>query len=152
MIRLVSAMPDAVISTNGAKDATIPACPELSGEDGSGEDGSVEGGKCERDTVFISATLRFHGSKSTLYALALCGFLSLCIVMKHLLAITDPVRLTYLESLLKAAGVMFVVQDRHISDLMAGSNTLFPMRIMVAEDHLAQAKRVLSEAGQYYDD
>jgi hypothetical protein len=48
--------------------------------------------------------------------------------------------------------VIFVVQDRHISDLMAGSNTLFPMRVMVAEDHMAQARRVLTDAGQYYDD
>lgn len=73
-------------------------------------------------------------------------------VMKHLLAITDPIRLTYIESLLKSAGVIFVVQDRHISDLMAGSNTLFPMRVMVADDHMAQARRVLTDAGQYYDD
>jgi hypothetical protein len=35
---------------------------------------------------------------------------------------------------------------------MAGSNTLFPMRVMVAEDHMAQARRVLTDAGQYYDD
>ena len=72
--------------------------------------------------------------------------------MKHLLAITDPVRLTYIESMLKAAGIIFVVQDRHISNLMAGSNSLFPMRVMVADDHMVQARRILTEAGQYYDD
>jgi hypothetical protein len=35
---------------------------------------------------------------------------------------------------------------------MAGSNTLFPMRIMVAGEDANQAKRILTEAGQYYDD
>lgn len=101
---------------------------------------------------FINATLRFCRNKSTLSALVLCGFLSIMVQMKHLLAITDPVRLTYIESMLKAAGIIFVVQDRHISDLMAGSNSLFPMRVMVADDHMAQARRILTEAGQYYDD
>jgi hypothetical protein len=73
-------------------------------------------------------------------------------MMKQLLSITDPVRLTYLEALLKGAGIHYVVNDRNISDLMAGSNTLFPMRIMVAGEDANQAKRVLTEAEQYYDD
>jgi hypothetical protein len=73
-------------------------------------------------------------------------------MMKQLLSITDPVRMTYLEALLKEAGIAFVVHDRNISDLMAGSNTLFPMRIMVAGEDANQAKRILTEAGQYYDD
>jgi len=73
-------------------------------------------------------------------------------MMKQLLSITDPVRMTYLEALLKEVGIAFVVHDRNISDLMAGSNTLFPMRIMVAGEDANQAKRILTEAGQYYDD
>jgi hypothetical protein len=131
-------MPAAVISISGANEA-VPEISAVSGEDG-------------EDAVFIVATLRFCRCKSTLSALVLCGFLSILTVMKHLLAITDPIRLTYIKSLLKSAGVIFVVQDRHISDLMAGSNTLFPMRVMVADDHMAQARRVLTDAGQYYDD
>ena len=72
--------------------------------------------------------------------------------MKLLLSITDPVRLTYLESLLKGAGVHYAVHDRHMANLMIGAGHLVPMRIMVAAEDVAQAKRVLTEAGQYYDD
>lgn len=72
--------------------------------------------------------------------------------MKQLLLVTNPVRLTYLESLLTGAGINFSVHDRHIANLLAGANSLFPMRLMVAESDWQQAKRVLMEADQFYDE
>ena len=72
--------------------------------------------------------------------------------MRQLLLVTNPVRLTYLESLLTGAGIAFSVHDRHIAGLLAGANSLFPMRLMVAEDDWLQAKRVLMDADQFYDE
>ena len=72
--------------------------------------------------------------------------------MKQLLLVTNPVRLTYLESLLTGAGIGFSVHDRHMANLLAGANSLFPMRLMVAAEDWQQAKRVLMEAEQFYDE
>jgi putative signal transducing protein len=60
---------------------------------------------------------------------------------------TDPVRVSFLLALLRDAGIDCIVLDAHISALEGGIGA-FPRRLVVAEDDLAQARRVLREAGE----
>ena len=60
---------------------------------------------------------------------------------------TDPVRISFLMALLRDAGIPCVLLDAHISALEGGIGA-FPRRLVVAEDDLAQARRVLREAGE----
>jgi hypothetical protein len=60
---------------------------------------------------------------------------------------TDPVRVSFLLALLRDAGIECIVLDAHISALEGGIGA-FPRRLVVAEDDLAQARRVLREAGE----
>jgi len=65
--------------------------------------------------------------------------------MIKLTATNNPVLLSFVEALLKGANIDYVVADQHISNT-EGSISLFPRRVLVHEDDLAQAKRVLNEA------
>jgi hypothetical protein len=67
--------------------------------------------------------------------------------MRVLLATSDPIRLTFLLALLRDAGCAPVVLDQHISALEGGIGA-FPRRVAVAEAEVAQARRVLREAGE----
>jgi hypothetical protein len=60
---------------------------------------------------------------------------------------TDPVRVSFLLALLRDAGIECIVLDAHISALEGGIGA-FPRRLVVATDDLAQARRVLREAGE----
>jgi len=60
---------------------------------------------------------------------------------------TDPVRVSFLLALLRDAGIDCIVLDAHISALEGGIGA-FPRRLVVATDDLAQARRVLREAGE----
>ena len=60
---------------------------------------------------------------------------------------TDPVRVSFLLALLRDAGIECIVLDAHISALEGGIGA-FPRRLMVIADDLAQARRVLREAGE----
>lgn len=62
-------------------------------------------------------------------------------------ASTDPVRVSFLLALLRDAGIACFVLDAHISAVEGGIGA-FPRRLMVAEEDLAQARRVLREAGE----
>jgi hypothetical protein len=59
----------------------------------------------------------------------------------------DPVRLSFLMSLLRDAGVECVLLDLHVS-AVEGSIGAFPRRLAVAEDDGPRALRVLREAGE----
>jgi hypothetical protein len=72
--------------------------------------------------------------------------------MKDLLTITDPVRISFIEALLKEAGIPYVIRDGHMADLLGQQNALFPRRLAVSEDDAMQAERVLKEADQFYDE
>lgn len=66
----------------------------------------------------------------------------------RIVAITnDPVRLSFLESLLRDAGVETLLLDGHVS-AMEGSIGAIPRRLAVADDDERQALRVLREAGE----
>jgi len=60
---------------------------------------------------------------------------------------TDPIRMSFLLALLGDAGIGCQVLDSHISALEGGIGA-FPRRLVVADDDLAQARRVLREAGE----
>lgn len=65
--------------------------------------------------------------------------------MKELLRTNDPVRLSWAEALLTAAGIESVIADRHTS-VIEGSIGAIQRRILVAEEDLARARRLLAEA------
>ncbi len=66
--------------------------------------------------------------------------------MKQLVETTDPVVLSYVEALLKGAGIAAVVLDRHMS-LVEGSIGILPRRVMVAEEDWRSAVDVLRGGG-----
>jgi hypothetical protein len=66
---------------------------------------------------------------------------------RELLRTTDVVRLSWLSALLADAGIATVVLDTHTS-VLEGSLGVLPRRLMVADGDLAQARRVLREAGE----
>ncbi len=65
--------------------------------------------------------------------------------MKELLRSNDPVRLSWAEALLAAEGIESVIADRHTS-IVEGSIGAIPRRILVADDDLARARRLLADA------
>ncbi len=67
--------------------------------------------------------------------------------MKELLRTNDPVRLSFVEAILAAAGIESVVLDQHTSAI-EGSISAIQRRIMVSERDHARAKLLLSEAGE----
>jgi len=52
----------------------------------------------------------------------------------------------FVESLLEVAGITVFVADNHVS-AMEGSIGAFPRRILVPQDEVAQARRLLVDAG-----
>ena len=65
--------------------------------------------------------------------------------MRELLRSQDPVRLSFITALLADAGIDSLILDTH-SSIMQGSLDILPQRLMVADDDLARARRVLIEA------
>jgi hypothetical protein len=72
--------------------------------------------------------------------------------MKDILTITDPVRISYIEALLKDAGITYAIRDAYIADLLGQQNGLFPRRLAVENDDAMQAERILRAAEQWYDE
>ncbi|SLN72517.1 putative signal transducing protein [Oceanibacterium hippocampi] len=70
--------------------------------------------------------------------------------MVELLRTTDPVLLSFVESLLRGAGLGVLVFDTHTS-ILEGSIGAIPRRLMVADDELADARILLDDAGIDYD-
>ena len=63
--------------------------------------------------------------------------------MKELLATTDAVRLSFLCSVLKDAGIETIVLDNGVASVLS---SLFESRLMVEDADLAQARRVIANA------
>ena len=59
----------------------------------------------------------------------------------------EPIRLSFLVALLTDAGIPSLVLDAHISAVEGGIGA-FPRRLAVAAENLAEARRVLAEAGE----
>lgn len=59
----------------------------------------------------------------------------------------DPVRISFLQALLRDAGIGSIVLDSQIS-AMEGGIGIFPKRLAVAAADAVSARRVLAEAGE----
>ncbi|WP_210497230.1 DUF2007 domain-containing protein [Microvirga antarctica] len=66
--------------------------------------------------------------------------------MIEIVRTSDVVLLGFLQSLLENANIPFFVADVHMSAL-EGMIGAFPRRILVPEDHVPQARRLIGEAG-----
>ena len=71
--------------------------------------------------------------------------------MVTILRTTNTVRLSFLQALLRDAGVHAEVFDGNISALEAGIGA-FPRRLVVNDALKDAARRVLAEADELYDD
>lgn len=66
--------------------------------------------------------------------------------MRHLLRTNDAVLISAVGALLDGAGIAHLVLDQNMS-IVEGSLGIIPRRILVPDDDLAAARRVLTEAG-----
>ena len=66
--------------------------------------------------------------------------------MVELLRTNDAVVISFVEALLRDAGITCLVADRNMS-ILDGSIGILPRRIMVGEDDSAEARRILPDAG-----
>lgn len=66
--------------------------------------------------------------------------------MRHLLRTNDSVLISAVGALLDGAGIAHLVLDQNMS-IVEGSLGIIPRRILVPDDDLAAARRVLTEAG-----
>jgi Putative prokaryotic signal transducing protein len=67
--------------------------------------------------------------------------------MRELLRSNDLVHLSWAQAALSAAGIESVLLDDHISSI-EGNIGAFPRRLMVRDDLLERARRVLAQAAQ----
>lgn len=72
-------------------------------------------------------------------------------VMKCVVSTTNPVRLTYLQSLMDGADIPYLVFDQHIAALEAGIGA-FPRRLMVPDERFLAASTVLKDCDELYND
>ena len=66
--------------------------------------------------------------------------------MVELLRTNDAVLISAIEALLDGADIAHMVVDQNMS-IMEGSIGIFPRRILVADDEVAAARQLLTEAG-----
>ena len=66
--------------------------------------------------------------------------------MREILRTTDPVLISVIETLLSGADIKFLIADRHMS-VLEGAIGAFPRRVLVVDEDVAQARRLLIEAG-----
>jgi hypothetical protein len=66
--------------------------------------------------------------------------------MRELVRTNDAVLISALEALLNGARIKHMVVDQNMS-VLEGSIGIFPRRILVAEDQIDGARRLLEEAG-----
>ena len=66
--------------------------------------------------------------------------------MKELIRTNDAVLISFVESLLKDAGIGCLVADQNMS-VLDGSIGILPRRVMVLEEDMDAARRILADAG-----
>ncbi|HXX50585.1 MAG TPA: DUF2007 domain-containing protein [Xanthobacteraceae bacterium] len=66
--------------------------------------------------------------------------------MRELVRTTDPVLISAIEALLNGARIEHMIVDQNMS-VLEGSIGIFPRRILVREDEIHIARRLLEEAG-----
>ncbi len=65
--------------------------------------------------------------------------------MRELLRTNDPVTLSWIEALLREAGIDCIILDSHTS-IIEGSIGAIPRRVMVSEEDWPRARALLAEA------
>ncbi len=66
--------------------------------------------------------------------------------MKELIRTNDAVIISFVESLMRDAGIGCFVADQNMS-VLDGSIGVLPRRVMIAEDDVEAAQRILVDAG-----
>lgn len=66
--------------------------------------------------------------------------------MEELIRTNDIVMISFVEALLKDAGIEHLVVDQNMS-VMEGSLGVLPRRVLVLTDELADARKLLTDAG-----
>jgi hypothetical protein len=66
--------------------------------------------------------------------------------LRELVRTNDAVMISAIEALLKAAHIAHMIVDQNMS-VLEGSIGIFPRRILVGEDQLPAARRLLADAG-----
>jgi hypothetical protein len=66
--------------------------------------------------------------------------------MIELVRTNDAVLISFIEALLRDAGIAFLVADQNMS-VLEGSLGVLPRRVLVQEDDMAEAKALLADAG-----
>ena len=66
--------------------------------------------------------------------------------MRELVRTNDPVLVSAIEALLDGADIPHLVLDRNMS-VLEGSIGILPRRILVDEEYVANARRLLKDAG-----
>jgi pyrroline-5-carboxylate reductase len=66
--------------------------------------------------------------------------------LRELVRTNDAVVLSAIEALLKSANIAHLIADQNMS-VLEGSIGIFPRRILVDEDELEAARRLLADAG-----
>ncbi|MDP2620351.1 MAG: DUF2007 domain-containing protein [Hyphomicrobiales bacterium] len=71
--------------------------------------------------------------------------------MRELIRTNDPVLLSFVEDLLREAGIEPMVLDRNMS-VMEGSIGILPRRVLVADEAWSRARRLLQTSGVELDE
>jgi len=66
--------------------------------------------------------------------------------MKELVRTNDAVLISFIEALMRDAGIAYLVADQNMS-VLDGSLGILPRRILVDEDEIARARAILADAG-----
>ncbi|HWU62370.1 MAG TPA: DUF2007 domain-containing protein [Ensifer sp.] len=66
--------------------------------------------------------------------------------MEELVRTNDPVLISFLESLMRDAGIVCMVADQTMS-ILDGSIGAIPRRVLVDADRLDEARRIVTDAG-----
>ena len=66
--------------------------------------------------------------------------------MRELVRVNDPVLVSAVGALLDGAGIRYTVLDQNMS-VIEGSLGVLPRRIMVDDDDVPAARRVMTDAG-----
>ena len=66
--------------------------------------------------------------------------------MEELIRTNDLVLISFIESLLREAGIRYLVGDQNMS-VLEGSLGILPRRVLVDADRLEEARGLLTEAG-----
>jgi len=66
--------------------------------------------------------------------------------MKEIVRTNDPVLVSAIGALLDGANIRHLVLDQNMS-VLEGSLGILPRRVLVADEHVDRARRLLNEAG-----